>query len=339
MIGPDMGALTLWELAVERADRSPGAVFAISEDGTETTFSELRDRAAHLAEWFGQHGVIPGESVVWQLPTGVEAVTLALALSRLGAVQIPVLPSLGGRGIGPRAHPDRRVDSRCPLPVGTARSSRAGQPRPRVHACPGAAGAVRDRECSGRRVADPPPCAHSWVFYTSGTTAAPKGARHSDATLTACARGMVDRYDVTASDRIAFVFQVTHIGGIVWVYATMLSGCGLILVEKFNREATWSLRRHGVTLAGGALPFLHEFLAAQRAMPEGERLFPRVRAFTFGGMPKPPSIHYEIKRACGGAGVLGAYGMTEAPILTAAGPALSDDELANSEGPPMPGWS
>ena len=72
-------------------------------------------------------------------------------------------------------------------------------------------------------------------------------------------------------------------------------------------------------------------------MPEGERLFPRVRAFTFGGMPKPPSIHYEIKRACGGAGVLGAYGMTEAPILTAAGPALSDDELANSEGPPMPG--
>ena len=157
MIGPDMGALTLWELAVERADRSPGAVFAISEDGTETTFSELRDRAAHLAEWFGQHGVSPGESVVWQLPTGVEAVTLALALSRLGAVQIPVLPSLGRRELGHVLTQTGGASSRCPLPVGTARSSRAGQPRPRVHACPGAAGAVRDRECSGRRVADPPP--------------------------------------------------------------------------------------------------------------------------------------------------------------------------------------
>ena len=38
-----------------------------------------------------------------------------------------------------------------------------------------------------------------------------------------------------------------------------------------------------------------------------------------------------------GAGVLGAYGMTEAPILSAAGPGLSDEELATTEGPPMPG--
>ncbi len=247
-----MGALTLWELAVERADRSPGAVFAISEDGTETTFSELRDRAAHLAEWFGQHGVSPGESVVWQLPTGVEAVTLALALSRLGAVQIPVLPSLGRRELG-------HVLTQTGASI-LAVPSRWGQ-RDR-HEQDNLA-----REFTHVRVLrvpseienvpagvspTPRPRAHSWVFYTSGTTAAPKGARHSDATLTACARGMVDRYDVTPSDRIAFVFQVTHIGGIAWVYATMLSGCGLILVEKFNREATWSLRRHGVTLAGGA---------------------------------------------------------------------------------------
>jgi acyl-CoA synthetase (AMP-forming)/AMP-acid ligase II len=90
-------------------------------------------------------------------------------------------------------------------------------------------------------------------------------------------------------------------------------------------------------LAGAGLPFLHEYLAAQRTLPEGERLFPNVRAFTFGGMPKPPTIHYQIKRECGGIGVLGAYGMTEAPILSAAGPGLSDEELAYSEGPPMPG--
>ena len=107
---------------------------------------------------------------------------------------------------------------------------------------------------------------------------------------------------MTPSDRIAFVFQITHIGGIAWIYAALMSGCALILVEKFNREATWLLRRHGVTLAGAGLPFLHEYLAAQRTLPEGERLFPEVRAFTSGGMPKPPSIHYEIKRECGGAG-------------------------------------
>jgi acyl-CoA synthetase (AMP-forming)/AMP-acid ligase II len=329
--------MTLWELAVERAGRSPNAALAISEGGSEVTFSELRERAANAAEWFGRNGVNEGQNVVWQLPTGVDAIILAVALSRLGAIQIPILPFVGRRELGhvfaqtgalilvvPSRWGEGNHDERDFVSQ-EFRNVRVLQMPSETE------GGTADAPQSSCRDS------HSWVFYTSGTTAAPKGTRHSEATLTACARGMVDRYEVMPSDRIAFVFQITHIGGIAWIYAALLSGCGLLLVEKFNREATWSLRRHGVTLAGAGLPFMHEYLAAQRTLPEGERLFPHVRAFTFGGMPKPPSIHYEIKRECGGAGVLGAYGMTEAPILTAAGPALSDDELANSEGPPMPG--
>jgi cyclohexanecarboxylate-CoA ligase len=339
VFGEPLGALTLWELAVERAGRSPGAVLAISEDGSEITFSELRDRAVGAAEWLARQGVNEGQdqSVVWQFPTCIDAITVAVALSRLGAIQIPILPILGTRELG-------HVLAQTGASVLVVRpgwgQGNHGQldyvaqnfKNVRVLQMPSA--------MTGAATGVPPstrPDSHSWVFYTSGTTAAPKGARHCEATLSACAHGMVDRYGVTPLDRIAFVFQITHIGGIAWVYAALMSGCALILVEKFNREATWLLQRHGVTLAGAGLPFLHEYLAAQRTLPEGERLFPEVRAFTSGGMPKPPSIHYEIKRECGGAGVLSAYGMTEAPVLTAAGPALSDEELAHSEGPPMPG--
>ncbi len=113
------------------------------------------------------------------------------------------------------------------------------------------------------------------LLYIGDDCGAERAPAIADATLTACARGMVDRYGVTQSDRIAFVFQITHIGGIAWIYATMMSGCALLLVEKFNREATWFLRRSGVTLAGAGLPFLHEYLAAQRTLPEGETIVPR----------------------------------------------------------------
>ena len=84
--GVSLGPMTLWELAVERADRSPDAVLAISDDGSEHTFSALRDRALDAAAWLARHGVNEGQNVVWQLPTGVDAITVAVALSRLGAV-------------------------------------------------------------------------------------------------------------------------------------------------------------------------------------------------------------------------------------------------------------
>jgi acyl-CoA synthetase (AMP-forming)/AMP-acid ligase II len=177
----------------------------------------------------------------------------------------------------------------------------------------------------------------SWVFYTSGTTASPKGARHSDSTIRACATGIIERYEITSSDRVAIVWPVSHIGGIAWVYAGLEARCRLLFVERFGREAVWALRDGGVTLAGAGLPFLIEYLAAQKTLPEGTRLFPEVRAFTSGGMTKPPSIHYEIKEACGSVGVLGSYGMTEAPILTAARPGMMDWEIASTEGPPMDG--
>jgi len=48
----------------------------------------------------------------------------------------------------------------------------------------------------------PPPRggAGDWRFYTSGTTAEPKGARHTDETLEAATLGMVGHLRMTASD-------------------------------------------------------------------------------------------------------------------------------------------
>ncbi|HET7296267.1 MAG TPA: AMP-binding protein, partial [Gemmatimonadales bacterium] len=54
-------------------------------------FSELRDEAACVAAWLSGLGVEPGDVVAWELPTWVEAVVIAVALSRIGAVQVPII--------------------------------------------------------------------------------------------------------------------------------------------------------------------------------------------------------------------------------------------------------
>ena len=75
-----------------------------------------------------------------------------------------------------------------------------------------------------------------WLFYTSGTTADPKGAQHTDATIAAVAQGMAQRLALIPADRNALVFPFTHIGGITWLFSSLQSGCSNILTEAFDPE-------------------------------------------------------------------------------------------------------
>jgi acyl-coenzyme A synthetase/AMP-(fatty) acid ligase len=79
------------------------------------------------------------------------------------------------------------------------------------------------------------------------------------------------------------------------------------------------------------------YLDAQRQLPKGEKLFPRVRAFPGGASPKPPQLHYDVVAEMGGVGIVSGYGLTEFPIATMAHVTDSDEELANTEGSPGPG--
>jgi acyl-CoA synthetase (AMP-forming)/AMP-acid ligase II len=172
-----------------------------------------------------------------------------------------------------------------------------------------------------------------WIFYTSGTTADPKGARHTDASVLASARGMGERLACTPADRVGMVFPVAHIGGCgTWLGTSLMYGCTLILDAVFDPEQTTELqRRERVTLAGSGTVFTQIYLAAQRRQPH-EPLFPDVRALTAGAAPKPPTLHADVKREIGGVGVLSGYGLTEAPILTMAAPDDTDEALAVTEG-------
>ncbi|NRA01940.1 MAG: AMP-binding protein [Myxococcales bacterium] len=329
----------LWELVEERARRTPAARFAIDENGRELSFAEYRAAALRAAAGLAARGVESETVVSWMLPTWLESLVLVAALSRLGAVQNPILPIYREREVG---FITRESGSRLLILPGPWR----GFDYPKLaeavaDARPGLDSLVVDRDLPDADPADlAPPAVRPaggdaplrWIFYSSGTTADPKGARHSDDSLRAAALGMSRRLALAPDDRVALVFPFTHIGGIGWLFAGLAAGCSQILVEIFDaRTSPVVLARHGVTQATAGTAFHQAYLEAQRATPE-RRLFPGIRSFPGGGAAKPPSLHHEVKRELGGAGIVSGYGLTECPIVTMNSVRDSDEKLANTEG-------
>lgn len=339
---------TFWDLLEQRVEATPDARMTIDEQGRELTFAGYRDACEQAAAGLAGLGVGEGTVVSWQLPTWNESLVLVGALSRLGAVQNPILTIYRQREVG---FVVRQAGSKLlvtPSTFNTFDFSAMAQ------------GIAADVQAEGGElqtlVVDkgapwpegdvaslpPPPDAGGdlpvrWLFYTSGTTADPKGAQHTDATIAATATGMGERYRVTEDDKVAMVFPVTHIGGVTWLLTALQRGCELLMIEAFNPATTVPfLAEHDVTLAGAGTAFHQVYLAAQREAG-GEPLFPNVRAFPGGGAPKPPQLHHDLKAEMGGVGILSGYGLTEAPILVLADADDPDEVLAETEGGPMPG--
>ena len=335
-------AATLWELVERRAEATPDALFAVDDRDRRMRFDEYRAAAERCAAGLFALGIEEGTRVSWQLPTTLEALVLAAALARLGAVQNPILPIYRRREVAfatgqlGAAHlfvpPALRGFDHAAM----AREVAAGQPGLAVHV-------VDDTLPEGDRAGLPAPMprevqrsAVHWIFYTSGTTAEPKGARHSDAGLLAASAGMSAALRLGPDDRVALVFPFTHVGGILWLMNGLRAGCAQIVIPVFDPATSIDvLARHGVTQAGAGTVFHQAYLAAQRARG-GPPIFPAVRAFPGGGAPKPPQLHFDLKREIGGAGIVAGYGMTECPVLAMSSPDDPDEKLAHTEGRACP---
>jgi acyl-CoA synthetase (AMP-forming)/AMP-acid ligase II len=341
-----IGAPSLWELIERRAAATPDAVLARDDDGRELTFAGYRDAGLVAAAGLHTaHGVGEGTSVSWELPTWIESLVLVGALARLGARQNPLIPIYRGREVGfitGQSHASLLV-----VPTVYRGFDFAAMAEAIAAERDGLEVLVADRALPEGDPADLPAPAPlptraeeapvRWLFYTSGTTADPKGAQHTDLTVMASALAMSECLDIRADDVSALVFPFTHIGGIGWLMAALFTGCTLLVTEAFDPVATPAfLAANDVTLAGSGTPFHMAYLAAQRAHGKGS-LFPHIRSYPGGGAPKPPQLHHDLKAEIGGIGIVSGYGLTEAPIVVMARATDPDVKLAETEGPATPG--
>jgi len=331
-----------WELIEWRAEETPNALFCLDEVERSLTFDEYRMAVLRTAAGLYALGVGEGTSVTWVLPTRITALVLMGALGRLSAIQNPVIPIYRQREVG---FVTRQTGARLLVVPSRFRSfDYEDMARSLAAEQPGLEVLVVDVELPERDPAGLPPAAPStaaedapirWIFYTSGTTAEPKGARHTDATLMATSVGLANALDLQPEERLTLVFPVTHIGGPTLVMAGLLKGACQLVVEAFGPGTVDFLSKHGPHHLGSGTVFHNAYLASQRERP-GVRLFPNVRTCPSGGAPKPPELHYELKQEIGGLGIISGYGLTECPIITQCRIDDPDEKLAHTEGRPNP---
>ncbi len=336
---------SLWDLVEQRSAATPDARLAIDERGRTLTFAEFEYAAEQAAAGLYGLGVREGSVVSWQLPTWLESLVLTAALSRLGAVQNPILHIFREREVGFMA---RQAGSQLlVVPTMWKTFDFLAMAEGIAAGIPGLKLLTADRKLPDGDLAKlphPPAVPASaedapirWIFYTSGTTADPKGAQHTDAGIIATARGMSERLGFGPDDRNSLLFPVTHIAGPIWLASSLLTGGSNVLMESFDPvETPKVLSREDVTMAGSGTIFHMAYLKAQREQP-GTKLLPSLRNCPGGGAPKPPQLHYDVKNELGGAGILSGWGLTEAPILSMATYADSDEKLATTEGRAMDG--
>lgn len=340
---------TYWNL-VEAAVRShPDRVVLADDFGRSLTNSQLQHAAASTAAALFERGVSDGSVVTWQLPTTLETMVVMVALTRLGAVQNPVLPiwresevrfvteQLGTemiivpgiwRGFDHVALADELardqpmavvvVDHNAPideglrLPVGDP----ASLPAP-----PNEATLPR------------------WVYYSSGTTAAPKGVRHCDRSVIAGSAGVVGMFGASNSDVNPIAFPVSHIGGAAMLAASLLTGMRLVLFDEFDPvRAPKAIAAHRPTMLGSATPFFVAFMAAQREHG-AEPLYPDLRGCVGGGAPITAELGRQVRETLSVAGIANSWGLTEFPVVTSPPPDGAPDVLDHTVGRPVTGVS
>ena len=337
-------AATVWELIDRRADASPDGTMLIDGDRA-TTFSEYRAMVLAAAAGYHEVGVDAGTSVSWQLPTWTESAVLVGALCRLGAVQNPMLPIYRYREVSFIAK--QTGASLLITPSVWNRFDYAALAQQVASEQPGLRTLVADRHnptgdpatlpAAAVLTDDPAADPVRWIFYTSGTTAEPKGARHTDRTVMAAAIGYAKKTRVVESDIALVAFPFTHVGGIIiGVFTPLLTGSTAVLMEAWTAAASTELiARHRVTLGNGA-PAIHAALLAEaRANPEAYRT---IRDFPSGGSSKPPALHYDLMEAVPtSVGMTAGYGLTEMPILSQTDVDAPDESKRDGEGTPNEG--
>ncbi|MFE7328310.1 class I adenylate-forming enzyme family protein [Streptomyces sp. NPDC057565] len=330
---------TFWELIERRAALTPDRPVLIQDDRT-LTFGELRDRCERVAAGLYGLGVRPGSVVAWQLPTRLETALLSFALTRLGAVQSPVIPFYRDREVGFALRESKAAFFAVP---GTWRgfdhTAMAHRIAADLEQPPQVLEAYEELPDGDPAVLPPPPAdgtAVRWIYWTSGTTSDPKGVLHTDRSLIAGGSCLAHALHLSADDIGSMAFPFAHIAGPDYTVMLLLYGFPAVLFEQFAMPgALDGYRRHGVTVAGGSTAFYSMFLTEQRKDPT-RKVVPTLRLLAGGGAPKPPEIYHAVVREMG-IQLTHGYGMTEVPMITMGAPDDTVEHLAETEGRPPEG--
>jgi cyclohexanecarboxylate-CoA ligase len=338
------------ELEAQVAAR-PDKVFIT--DGTAAyTFSQLRSAALRLAAGLAGRGIGAGDRVVVQLPNWTEFAVITAALSRLGAVMVPVMPIYRSDDVG---FVLETAGAKAAFTPGVFR----GYDHARMFGDLAAAGtglrtviAVRsdpvpdgalafedllagnggeDLPASGIGPDDP-----FAVVFSSGTTSRPKGCLHTFNTYCASARLMGEAYHYTDADVQFGPSPVTHSTGLVTsILMPLVHGAGSHLMDIWEpRAGLERIAKFRCTGSVTATTFLQTLLTVY---DPDQHDASSLRFWTSAGAPIPGAFVAEAQRTLPDMRVLSLYGRSENLCTTLCSIDDDPERSVTSDGRAAPG--
>jgi cyclohexanecarboxylate-CoA ligase len=354
----------LYDLAFAGAQAHPDRNF-VSDGEVSYSYGELRTDAVLLAAALAGLGVGRGDRVAAQMPNWSEFAVIAVALSRLGAVLVPIMPIFrheevgyvlrhsGARILIGPAHFHRfdhlamygELSERLPglehiLVVRPEPSDALTGARDlaavidEVRAAHPSQSDVHALDSTLGPAAGPDD--GSVVIYTSGTTSRPKGCYHSFNTFHATSKGMIDTLGVTENDVFFNPSPVSHTTGLVTgLIVPMLAGGSTHFMPAWDpADGLARIRDNGCTITVTSTTFLSTVMEAYD--PRVDDLS-SMKRWICAGAPIPGSLVQAARSTFPGCAILSLYGRSENLITSMCGPSDPPERSVLSDGGALPG--
>ena len=291
---------TLYTLLGQHAARRPDA-FALRDSRKRLTWAELQALVDAVAADLDDAGLKRGERVAVWLPNRVEAVAVQLACSRQGYVCNPSLHRnytvaeivellsrtraaalFAQPGYGADAHRADIFAAVSELPnlrrvttLGDGPANAAPFPRP--------------RSATPLPPLDTNPDKVTYLAFTSGTTGTPKGVMHSDNTLLANARAMVEDWHHDERTILLSLSPLSHHIAAVAIAQALAAGMELVVNDPppGATPLDWILET-GASYVMGVPTHAMDILAEMRR--RGLDRLGAVKTFYMAGAPIPREV-------------------------------------------------
>ncbi|HEY3003773.1 MAG TPA: AMP-binding protein, partial [Kribbellaceae bacterium] len=339
-------------LAAEQAGRRGDQTF-IFDSTTSLTYADFRVKALGLAVGLRRQGLRRGDRVAVQLPNWTDFAVVAAALSRIGAILVPIMPIYRQDEVGyVLRHSGAVAAVTCEEFRGFGHLAmfeelRSAAPDLRALYVARAAGsdatpsldslvvdgglAALDEEAGP----DSSPDDGFLIVYTSGTTSRPKGCFHTFNTVRASATAIMKSLEYTERDVQFGPSPITHSTGLVTsVVMPLLAGAKSYLMEAWDpQEGLSRIEQYGCTAAVTATPFLQMLVAAYDPAKHDAG---SMRLWVCAGSPIPGAI-VERSRELLGCRTLSLYGRSENFLTTMCTVSDPPGRSASSDGSALEG--
>jgi len=313
---------TLNGVLASRTSRDPSRPFIFFRERT-WSWGEFSKQVDATARVLAACGISKGDRMAVMARNCDGHVLLLLALSRLGAIMVPVNPEFGveeAKYVLHHAEVSAVAATQDTLAV--ARDAAAGLKTPAwfvmLDAAADSAPFIDDLAKTAPQTALPDLItgeikgdATCLIVYTSGTTGFPKGAMHSQRSFVTGGEAFVQRVYLQDDDRVMVVLPLFHINAMFYsVAGTLAAGACMIIIPKFSASTFWQT---AVDTGATQVNIIEAIGSILRNRPRSEFRPEHRIAKVYGvraSMDETFKNDFKIPHRIGG------YGMTEIPGVT-----------------------